>query len=71
MTGEDLALECVECAERFIFSAGEQAYFASKALATPKRCARCRKVKSAQMALTRARGAQGSSPHLRDLEVRG
>ena len=39
---QDQVLECVDCGEEFIFEAGEQAYFQSKELSTPKRCPECR-----------------------------
>ncbi len=40
---EDKILSCVDCGADFIFSAGEQLFFSSKGLATPKRCPECRK----------------------------
>jgi len=39
----DLNITCVDRDQTFIFSAGEQAFFASKALSPPKRCLSCRK----------------------------
>ena len=39
----DLNITCVDCERTFVFSAGEQAFFASKALSLPKRCPACRK----------------------------
>jgi CxxC-x17-CxxC domain-containing protein len=40
---EDRRLTCRDCAEDFIFSAGEQAFFAAKALMNdPQRCPSCR-----------------------------
>jgi CxxC-x17-CxxC domain-containing protein len=40
---EDRALTCRDCAEEFIFSAGEQAFYASKSLVNdPQRCPSCR-----------------------------
>jgi DNA-directed RNA polymerase subunit RPC12/RpoP len=38
----DLILECVECGRNFTFTRGEQIYFASKGLSTPRRCPECR-----------------------------
>jgi len=38
----DLILECVDCKRAFTFTRGEQVYFASKGLSTPKRCPQCR-----------------------------
>ncbi len=38
----DQILECIDCQRDFIFTIGEQRYFASKGLSTPKRCPECR-----------------------------
>ena len=40
---EDRTITCRECGVEFIFSAGEQAFYASKGLEnTPQRCSACR-----------------------------
>jgi len=40
---EDRVLTCRDCSEEFIFSGGEQAFFASKGLQhDPQRCPSCR-----------------------------
>ena len=39
---EAKTLRCVDCGTPFVFSAGEQLYFQSKGLSTPKRCPQCR-----------------------------
>jgi CxxC-x17-CxxC domain-containing protein len=40
---EDRVLTCRDCSEEFIFSSGEQAFFASKSLQNdPQRCPNCR-----------------------------
>jgi hypothetical protein len=39
----DLNIICLDCGKTFVFSAGEQTFFASKALSPPKRCPACRK----------------------------
>lgn len=39
---ENKSLLCVDCGTQFLFSTGEQRYFASKGLSTPKRCPQCR-----------------------------
>jgi hypothetical protein len=47
MTGaayEDLVVTCKDCSVPFVFTAGQQAYFADHQLLPPKRCERCRKV---------------------------
>jgi CxxC-x17-CxxC domain-containing protein len=42
---QDRSLTCRDCAEEFIFSAGEQAFFATKGLTNdPQRCPSCRAV---------------------------
>ena len=43
MTFSDVILTCFDCKGTFVFSAGEQAFFASKALSPPKRCPNCRR----------------------------
>ena len=43
---EDQNLICEECGKEFIFSAGEQEFYAQKGLQnTPKRCQDCRKAR--------------------------
>lgn len=40
---QDRSLHCRDCAEEFTFSAGEQAFYASKSLVNdPQRCPSCR-----------------------------
>jgi len=42
---EDRVLTCRDCGEAFVFSSGEQAFFASKSLQNdPQRCPGCRAV---------------------------
>ena len=51
---QDRSLTCRDCAEEFSFSAGEQAFFASKGLTNdPQRCPSCR------AAAKRARSNEG------------
>lgn len=40
---EDKILICCDCGSSFVFTAGEQLFFTSKGLSTPKRCKPCRK----------------------------
>jgi len=40
---KDKRLTCVDCGNTFLFSPGEQYYYASKGLVQPKRCPECRK----------------------------
>lgn len=39
---EDKQLTCVDCGATFTFTRGEQFFYASKGLSTPKRCPDCR-----------------------------
>lgn len=40
---QDITLECADCGSSFIFTVGEQEFYASKGLVnTPKRCNECR-----------------------------
>lgn len=42
---QDMMIQCRECKNEFLFSAGEQEFFAIKSLANqPKRCPNCRLV---------------------------
>lgn len=41
-TFSDVFLTCCDCEEAFLFSAGEQAFYHSKALSVPHRCPNCR-----------------------------
>src|SRR5258705_6610285 len=48
-TGEDRNIKCVDCGEDFVFTAGEQAFYASKGLTNaPTRCKRCRDLRKQQ-----------------------
>ena len=43
---EDKTLICKDCGKEFIFSAGEQEFYAEKGLVNkPKRCSECRKLR--------------------------
>lgn len=37
-------IKCCDCGERFLFTTGEQRFFASHQLHTPKRCKACRQI---------------------------
>lgn len=39
----DKELTCVDCGRKFKWEVGEQRFYWSKGLATPKRCPECRK----------------------------
>ena len=47
---EDKQLTCVDCESIFLFTKGEQYYFASKGLVEPKRCSRCREKRKLTLA---------------------
>jgi CxxC-x17-CxxC domain-containing protein len=49
--GEDQSIQCVDCGEQFLFTASEQAFYASKGLTNaPTRCKACREVRKQQRA---------------------
>jgi len=41
----DKVLRCYDCGCSFVWTAGEQSYFASKGLSGPKRCKPCRELR--------------------------
>lgn len=46
MIFEDITLRCVECGEEFVFTAGEQSFYADKGLLNePRRCPTCRELR--------------------------
>jgi CxxC-x17-CxxC domain-containing protein len=45
-TGEDQIIKCADCGDEFLFTAGEQAFYASKGLThAPTRCKNCREAR--------------------------
>ncbi len=49
--GEDRSIHCVDCGQQFLFTAGEQEFYASKGLTNaPTRCKACREVRKQQRA---------------------
>lgn len=45
-TYEDITLTCKDCGAEFVFTAGEQQFYAEKAFTNqPVRCASCRRAK--------------------------
>ena len=46
---QDCLLTCCDCDTDFVFTAGEQVYFASKKLSMPKRCKACRERRQASL----------------------
>ena len=45
---QDKELNCCDCKKLFIFTGGEQRFFAEKKFSEPKRCKPCRDAKRAQ-----------------------
>jgi len=39
---QDLYIDCCDCGEEFVFTAGDQEYFSQKGYEDPKRCQGCR-----------------------------
>lgn len=55
--GDDQWIKCVDCGEEFLFTAGEQAFYASKGLTNaPTRCKKCRDARK----LSRAESGGGA-----------
>ena len=46
---KDKFLICADCGEKFLFDAGEQAFFWSKGLSEPRRCKPCRQKRKATL----------------------
>jgi len=47
---EDSSIQCIDCREQFIWTAGEQAFYRSKGLTNPpKRCKPCKKEKNKRL----------------------
>ena len=61
----DKVLRCIDCGEEFIFSAGEQLFFADKGLKNdPKRCKPCKTRKNERIAAN-MRGYAQTAPRER------
>jgi len=49
--GEDQSINCVDCGQQFLFTAGEQEFYATKGLTNaPTRCKACRELRKQQRA---------------------
>jgi CxxC-x17-CxxC domain-containing protein len=60
----DETLSCVDCNSQFIFSSGEQQFFASKGFQNkPNRCPECRAARKAQRGAGGAAGGGGGSSY--------
>lgn len=44
----DKTLKCAECGNEFVFTAGEQEFYASKGFTEPKKCKECRNAAKAK-----------------------
>lgn len=58
----DQDITCKDCRNTFIFSAGEQQFFAERQFTTPVRCKPCREQRKAQKAID---GDDGGGQHQR------
>jgi CxxC-x17-CxxC domain-containing protein len=64
----DRILTCIDCGEEFVFTAGEQLFFADKGLKNePKRCRMCKAKKTDRLATAVA--AFGNGLHRQRVEV--
>ncbi len=58
----DKVLQCRDCGNEFVFSAGEQEFYATRGFSEPTRCPECRAARKAQ----RDSGASGGSSGYRE-----
>lgn len=57
---EDTTIECIDCSQDFVWTAGEQAFFRDKKLQNPpKRCKDCKQAKNDRLAAIAAAQASG------------
>lgn len=47
MEKKDRVIVCADCGKEFIFTVGEQDFYAEHEFAEPKRCSSCRKIRKA------------------------
>lgn len=45
---QDMTLTCADCGAVFVWTAGQQAFFAERNLTRPKRCSTCRQLRRAE-----------------------
>ena len=57
MPYHDRSLTCQECGQPFVFTAGEQEFFASRGFSEPRRCPSCRAARKRER-----RGEPGARP---------
>lgn len=53
---KDRKLKCCDCGDAFTWTAGEQAFYLSKGLATPRRCKPCRDHRRATLIKDNSKG---------------
>jgi CxxC-x17-CxxC domain-containing protein len=58
----DTTLTCRDCGQAFVFTSGEQAFYASRGFSEPSRCADCRAARKAQRDGGSGYSSYGSSP---------
>jgi len=46
---KDISIICKQCQKPFMWTAGEQRYYISKGLATPRHCPQCRQIRKASV----------------------
>jgi CxxC-x17-CxxC domain-containing protein len=57
---DDRPIDCIDCGQEFIWTAGEQAFFRDKNLVNPpKRCKECKRAKNERIAAINAAQASG------------
>jgi CxxC-x17-CxxC domain-containing protein len=50
LTFDDVSIQCIDCRQPFVWTAGEQAFYSSKGLTNPpKRCKPCKKEKNKRL----------------------
>lgn len=59
---EDKNLVCRDCGVTFVYTAGEQTFYAEKGLSDPIRCRECRRARKAQRAASEGFAPVASSP---------
>lgn len=73
----DKEIKCVDCGKDFLFTSGEQEYYAEKKFSEPKRCKHCRDLKKLQKAENEANFTPGNKKdwkhnrHTSDREMLG
>lgn len=62
---DDVSIPCIDCAGKFIWTAGEQAFFRDKSLQNPpKRCKECKKAKNRRLEAIEIARVTGKRHHI-------